>query len=264
MKSEERHRLKENELADFLKDELESIRRLWHRHGTLVLSVVLLVLAALAGGSWMINNSSKQRSYRASQLQNLIAKSSSLQERAVMDTIANGLAMGSYTTSVNEIVGELDGLYRKENNSSVGMMALMQQAEALRSKLFFADSEISTSEKENLCSKAEELYKKIKKQFPGQPQAVGTAKFGLALVAEERGQWEEARKLYQEISQDNKLEGTAFPLMASKRLGVLDDFKQPVTFAPAPKPDPSVTPETGSLGSVTDPCDNASPEEKVN
>lgn len=236
MKSEERRKLKENELAEFFGDELEFLRRHWQKHGTLVLAVVLLLLAIIIGGSWMIREMKRSEQMRASRLQNLIVKSSKLQHDAAgQQSEAAAPLMGSYATSASTLVSDLGELYEQKKDSPVGMMALMQQAEAVRSELFFADSKISDTEKETLCSRAETLYNKIKNQYPSQPQAVGTAKFGLALLAEERGQWDEAARLYQEISRDSQLEGTAFPLMASKRLHVLDDFKNTVEFVPVPK-----------------------------
>ena len=51
---------------------------------------------------------------------------------------------------------------------------------------------------ENLCNEATQAYQEVLKRFPIDPFAI-RAKFGIANCAEEMGNFDEAKKLYQEL-----------------------------------------------------------------
>ena len=63
-----------------------------------------------------------------------------------------------------------------------------------------------------------------------------TARFGLALLAEDRGKWDQAKQIYETITDDKEgqLAGTTLPFHAQKRLNLLDGINQPIVFPEAP------------------------------
>ena len=91
---------------------------------------------------------------------------------------------------------------------------------------------------------------------------------GLALIAEERSQWDVAEQRYQEILSlaDGVLAGTVYPHVAAGRLKALPDIREPIEFPvgvgfagssvagyaqPGPIVEPSLTDEAGSGAEAT-------------
>ena len=69
----------------------------------------------------------------------------------------------------------------------------------------------------------------ILKQFPGEPAAVADARFGLAAVAEDRGDFDAAAEQYKAVATDK----SAVPMHkteAERRLKLLPDLRNPVRF----------------------------------
>ena len=96
--------------------------------------------------------------------------------------------------------------------------------------------------KEQLHSGAEESYNGVLNQYPDQTAAVVGARFGLAAVAENRGNWDEAKKHYQAIA-DNEQLAQAYRGQAKLRLERAPDWSQPVLIV-----EPTSQPATDRTG----------------
>ena len=269
MKAEERHQLKTNELAEWLGD----LPELWRKHGSKITTWGGVALIIIAAGLWLLNTRSKAAMLRGEELQNLasrveLARMTATQQVQAREQgqedqplVTEGYEIGSVAKSLGEIARESAG-------SATGMLALIQQAEALRSELLLSDAVTTMEERETVCGEAEALYKQALADYPQSGFAVGTARVGLALIAEERSQWDVAEQRYQEIVSlaDGVLAGTVYPQLAAARLKALPDIREPiefpqgVTFAgsppagyqePAPMVAPSVPSEEGSSAEAT-------------
>ena len=95
---------------------------------------------------------------------------------------------------------------------------------------------MSPTDKEQLCEEAETIYERIKQRYPGNATAVGMASFGLGLLAEERGEQDKAKEIYEGIvsEEEGLLAGTVYPIQAQKRLKVLDEVVCTIEFPAAP------------------------------
>jgi hypothetical protein len=70
------------------------------------------------------------------------------------------------------------------------------------------------------------------------------AQFGLGLSEEELGNFDKAAEIYRTIAQKPEYAGTVAQAAADYRLKIMDDFKTPVAFTPAPpRPEVSLTPQ---------------------
>ena len=71
----------------------------------------------------------------------------------------------------------------------------------------------------------------------------------MALIAEELGEWDEARKIYEHIIADPDAEfaGTIFPKQAQRRLDIMDEISRPMEFSPPPPPVEEPSPTEFSL-----------------
>jgi len=92
-----------------------------------------------------------------------------------------------------------------------------------------------------LIDHAEKAYQRVVNEFANRPLDVAVARFGLAAIAEERGQFGQAKGIYEELS---RLEGAdVLPMvnLAKVKLKEVDRYAEPVTFA-SPPPPPTTQP----------------------
>lgn len=88
---------------------------------------------------------------------------------------------------------------------------------------------------------AQQEYQSILKDYPEQQPAVISAKFGLAAIAENRQQWSEAQKYYDELSQGADT-APAYKDLAQERAKLMVEAQKPVYLAstqPATQPAPT-------------------------
>jgi len=233
MKAKERHKLKSNDLVDNLREIGEYLQK----HGNRILTVVAVALILAGGGLWFYKSKAKARSMHLTQLQNLMVQADVLQATAAGNARDPQQFSLNSAYNIDRVVGSLGELAQEEAGTPVSRLALLQQAENLRSELLFSNRAVSEQERSQLCEKAEQIYQRILTEHPQDIVSVTSAKMGLACIAEELGHWDKARQIYQEISaggKEDRLAGTVFPLQASKRLELLDKISVPIEFPPAP------------------------------
>jgi hypothetical protein len=83
-----------------------------------------------------------------------------------------------------------------------------------------------------LLSGAEAAYQQVIIAYPQQHFSASTAHFGLAAIAEDRHDWDAARKQYQAILDDADA-GAIFQDVARQMLKSVDDLEHPPVIAPA-------------------------------
>ena len=96
--------------------------------------------------------------------------------------------------------------------------------------------------KEQLLQGAEDSYTAVLNEYPEEAAAVVGARFGLAAVAENGGNWDEARKHYQAVA-DNERLAQAYRGQAKLRLDRAPDWSQPVLLV-----EPTSQPSTDRTG----------------
>ncbi len=241
MRAEERHRLKTNELAQKLSELPEYLRK----HSKIIsVGIVVLVAVGVVGSFWW---SARKKSYsrRNEELQGLFPQVVQIQD-SVAKAAQDPKTQSETTYNISSLLGALGNLSSEAQGTPVGMMALMQQADLERSELYYTHRQLSDQEREKIYRTSESLYQQILKQYGQHAQAMGMAKLGLALLAEDRGDWDKAKKTYDEIlaEKDGKLTGTTFPLLAKRRLRMIDDIDIPIEFPYIePKPEEPKGPE---------------------
>src|SRR5262249_45870497 len=77
-------------------------------------------------------------------------------------------------------------------------------------------------------------YRQVIDQFGSDSTAAISARFGLAILAEDKGDYTEARQTYQSILSSPVAKDTPFELQAQYRLDHLGKVKTPAAFPPAP------------------------------
>ena len=234
MKAEERHKLKSNELADSIKE----LSEFFNRHSAKLLTGVIVILILAAAVLWRQKNKAESQYERIYLLQNLIAQSNQLQYRAAQQARVQPEenTTGEFLYNVEPQAGLLAELAQMEIGSPVGITALLQQAQNLRSQLLYSDRTMSEQEQLDLSRRTEVIYKRVIDECPEQAVVTATARLGLALLAEDRGQWDQAKQIYETIADDkeDQLAGTVLPFHARKRLNLLDGIGRPIVFPESP------------------------------
>jgi len=233
MKAERRHQLKTNELAESLGELPQYLRD----HGAKIVTVAIVVLAAVVAAYWFFGSRKKALSARHAAVQEQIVQLD-LAQLTMAGQAARRLKgeademFGTAPYDTDDLAKRLQAIAQEAPQTATGMLALIYQAEAVRSQLLFTERTLSLGEREQLCKEATDLYNDLLAEYPNDTTAVGMGKMGLALLAEEQGQWDSARQRYEEIVTlgQETLAGTVFPRQAARRLAMLDKISERIEF----------------------------------
>jgi len=115
---------------------------------------------------------------------------------------------------------------------------MLEEAEILMSKLHFSTDSLDQAARSSILDRAAEIYQNVSKNAGANKMASGMAMMGLALIAENREEWDKARTLYKELADDNdqKWTGTPYLIQATLRLPKLDEWEESIVFSPQSEP----------------------------
>lgn len=226
MKSDHRHELKTNELAEWL-----SHLPQWTKENlTTIIMVCVVVIVGIGIYTWRVYNVSVVR----------------VRERAEFTTLINQLAGAKMqilqaqdqqrdsSFMLLQPAKGLETFAQNTKNDRMAALALIKRAEALRAEVHYGNVE-----KEYFTSQinlAKNSYTEALQRCPDEPSLAAAAKFGLGLCEEELGSFEQARQIYQEIVANPDFEPTVAVVQAKHRLATMADYTQEIVFGPAPKP----------------------------
>lgn len=246
MRAEERHKLKTNELAESLSELPDYLRQ----HGNKILTGVIIILVLVLGFFWWRNAQASAREENIARLNDLLAQKMLLQGLSVQQAqVEKKGDEQNLPYDAANLVSGFKAVAEKAAESPMALIAMKEQAEALRSQLLYSSQPITDEQRKTLCTQAEGIYEQMKNGFPNSSQALGIANLGLALLAEEQGNWDKAREIYQQMVADGetRLAGTMYPVQAQLRLKRIDEISQPIEFplpsiAPAVPNEPAAAP----------------------
>ena len=232
MKAEERHRLKHNALADALGDMPSFIKEQGPRVGVIILVFVILI------SGWSIGKGllqSKERE-RFDELVSVIGLTRSYQLAAAQASQSGELPeTDEISQNALSLSGQLDGL--ADVDKGVRRMALLEKAKVLRSQLAFTTQQTEAQQDEAILSDLKGIYQQLADENPDSPMIQGLAQMGLGVIAEDRGEMEQARLIYEQVvGQAEKYEGTLYPLQARVRLSQMEQWSAPISFGQATEP----------------------------
>ncbi len=231
MKSDHRHELKTNELAEWL-----SHLPQWTKENlSTIIMVCVVIIAGLGIYSWRVYNVNVVR----------------VQERAEFTTRINQLAGAKMQILQNQgrdssfmLLQPAKGLEtfaQSTKNDRMAALALIKRAEALRAEVLYGNVEEQYFTTQT--NEAKNSYTEALQRCPDEPSLAAAAKFGLGLCEEELGNVEQARQIYQDITGNPDFEPTVAATQAKRRLATMSDYQQEIVFGPAPKPTAASQPE---------------------
>jgi tetratricopeptide (TPR) repeat protein len=237
MKSEHRRQLKTNELADWIVNFPQ-----WARENTTMIIYISVLIVVVAGVYfWKIYEKRMVSDREQLELTNFIAGISQSKTQ-ILQAQEQGID-ASYT--LIQAADNLQNIAQNTKEEQIAAMALIKRAEALRMELHYRLGNISSGDLTAQINRAKDSYTKAIEKSSTNPSLMATAKLGLGLCEEELGNFEQARQIYSEITENTDFEGTVAAAQAQQRLHTMADYQQKVTFKPSPKraPAESIQPE---------------------
>ena len=226
MKSDHRHELKTNELAEWLGNLPD-----WTRENLYTIILVVVLLGAAAGVYfWRISNRGSAQAGQRVEFTGLLNQVSGGKMQ-----IAQAQAQGKdQSFMLLQPAKNLETFAERTGNDRMAALALIKRAEALRAELHYG-----TEQKDYLVSQtnlAKASYTEALKKCPNDPSLAAAAKFGLGLCEEELGNFEQAGQIYQEVAANPDFEATVAAVQAKRRLAAMADYRREVVFKPRPTP----------------------------
>jgi len=238
MKSDHRHELKTNELADWLTHLPE-----WAQENRTTLIGAGVVVVLLIGVYFV-------RFYRMDadvrhhvRLTNLVTQVPA-QKRVIAQAASQGT---DQSITLLPVAQDLEDFAKGVGNSRLGTLALIKRGEALRAELHYRLTEPSPEEVAKQIAQARSSYEKALEQASSNPVLAALAEFGLGLCDEELGHFDKAKAAYQAVAENPDYAGTATQAAAAHRLKTMDDFQGAVVFKPAPQPAPAAAASTPTI-----------------
>ncbi|HUV66143.1 MAG TPA: hypothetical protein VMW24_19780 [Sedimentisphaerales bacterium] len=249
MKSDHRHELKTNELAEWLGN-LPN----WTKENLYTIILVVVLLGAAAGlYFWRIYNRGSTQARQRVEFTGLLNQVSGGKMQ-----IAQAQAQGrDQSFMLLQPAKNLETFAERAGNGRMAALALIKRAEALRAELHYG-----TVQKDYLVSQtnlAKASYTEALKRCPDDPSLAAAATFGLGLCEEELGNFEQARQTYQEVTANPDFEATVAAVQAKRRLATMADYQRAVVFPPKPAPPAAAAEPNDIVKIATGPAVQISP-----
>lgn len=229
MKSEHRHELKTNELAEWL----GNLPR-WTKDNLVTIICVSIFIAVLAGvylwRGYSKNVVQVRQRNEFTSLLNQVA-------RAKMAIRQGQERQQDLSFELLQPAKGLEAFAQTTKNDGMAALALIKRAQALRAELHYgtADQKYLTDQ----IAKARDSYTRALERSAGDNSLAAAAQFGLGLCDEELGEFDEAQQIYKDIVANADYEGIVTVAQAQRRLRTMAGHKDKIAFKPNPNPTPA-------------------------
>ena len=243
MKSDHRHELKTNELADWIMHFPEWASE--NRSSLVAAAAVILVALLVYFVSFYRKDVVSARNQ--TRLTNLVTQVPQQITRVASAATQNNDE--SYILVQTE--QDLQDFAQKSSSNDMAALALIQRGAAVRAEVHYRLTEISRDDLVKQIEKAQASYQQALDRKPSSPTLAAAARYGLGLCEEELGNFDKAGEIYREVAQKSDYAGTIAQAAAAYRLKIMPDYKTAVVFQPAPPkpvqpPAPTVQIQPGS------------------
>ena len=225
MKSEHRHELQTNELAEFISQLPEYLKK----NAKSIIAIVLIIAGII---SWPMLNKKKAASLANERIEttNLITQL----ERSKAESQNAGPAdfSGAFIVSASA----LEKAAEQARNETTRALALIKRGEAFRTDLHYKTEQVELEVVASHIKQARDAYKEAIIAAKGHKTLTAMANFGLGLCAEEVGEYGKAAEIYKAIAANADFAGTVYPPRAEHRLAIMGDHTDKFVFAKAPEP----------------------------
>ncbi|MDD5064621.1 MAG: hypothetical protein PHQ35_07700 [Phycisphaerae bacterium] len=227
MKAEHRHELKTNELAEWLINFPQWVKK----NATTIIYASVIIVVAAGIYFWKVYE------------KRVVANREQLEFTNFVSQIAQGKtqiiqaqAQGIDTAyALIQAADNLQNIAQNARNEQMAALSLIKEAETRRMELHYRFGNISRQDLEAQINRAKDTYTKAIEKSSANPSLMAMAKLGVGLCEEELGYYGQAEQIYSEITANPDFEGTIAAAQAKQRLLTMLDYQQQVVFLPAPK-----------------------------
>ena len=229
MKSEHRHELKTNELAEWLGNLPQ-----WTKENLVTIICVSAFIVVLAGVYlWRGYNKNVVQVRERNEFTRLLNQVSA----AKMQIIQGQEQQRDLSFELLKPAKGLETFAQTTKNDGMAALALIKRAQALRAELHYGTVEEDYLKTQ--LGKAQDSYTQALERSTGDSSFAAAAEFGLGLCAEELGDFEKAQQMYRDIVANADYEGTVTIAQAQRRLRTMADYREKIAFKPNPNPKPT-------------------------
>ena len=227
MKSEHRHELKSNELADWLSNLPQ-----WAKENLSSIIMVVAIIVIFASYFGWKSISTNVKSTEHEEFTTMVDDVLGLKAQIVNQQMSRQGSDMSYIL-LNK-ASDLERYAGTTSDKNIAALSLVKAGDSIRSELQYRNEIVSEKELVEEINKAKKDYTEAIAKKPSDKTIEGLAEFGLGLCAEELNNFEEARKIYSAILGDPGYAGTILISKAKLRLEIMDDYKNNIVFQNAP------------------------------
>lgn len=224
MKSERRHELATNELADWIVNFPQ-----WLRDNKTTVIVGTIVVIGLIAYTIFFYNVQGRKGQEKNTKATAILEQLNWQKNTVLQGKSEGLGVSDMFLST---AGSLATEASESGNKNFSALAMIKRAEALRSELHYRPTIAEADVQVYQLGQAKKLYEEALAKTDI-PMISAMAEYGIGLCLEDAGDFDGAKAIYQKIADANQYQGTSFAERAKQRVETFDDYKGSFVFAKA-------------------------------
>lgn len=233
MKSDHRHDLKTNELAEWIANLPQWTRE--NRRMVIYVSVVAVLVAGSAFWYWRKKNVGSVQ--EQIEFTSLISR---LSQNKMQILMAQPRGVDTSYMLIETALA-LETAAEGAKDDQMAALALIKRAEALRAGLHYRQQTVSQADVRTAINGAKTAYSRALEKAATNPTLTAMARFGLGLCEEEVGNFDGAQQIYRDIIANGDFEGTTTVAKAKQRLETMADYKQKIVFRASPKPKQPLT-----------------------
>jgi hypothetical protein len=228
MKSEHRHELKTNELAEWIANFPQ-----WFQENMMTVIIGVVIVAGLIvytvfyyhreGRIWNEKDARTASMLDQLSMQKQTAAQGKQQGLGVSDLFLNS------ASALQTAAGETE-------NPILSGLAMIKRAESLRTELQYRPQMPEPDVRKYQDEQAKKAYEDALAKVKGDPTVSAMAEYGIALCLEDMGDFAGAKTLYNKIAENPEYKGTLYPARAKLRAQTLVDNESKVVFAKSEKP----------------------------
>lgn len=223
MKSERRHELATNELADWI----THFPQWFEENKTTVIVGAVIAVGLIAYTIFFYSRESKvgeqKQEMAAAMLEQL-----GWERQTVLQGKVQGMGVSDIFLNT---AGSLSSVAEETDNQFLSALALIKKAEALRTELHYRPVPAEADVQKYQLEQAKTIYQQALTKAKGNRSLSAMAEYGTALCLEDMGDFDGAKKLYEKIADSAEYQGSSFETRAKFRAETMDDYKQKVYFA---------------------------------
>ncbi len=228
MKSEHRHDLKTNELAEWLINFPQWARK----NRTVIIYVSIVAIFAAVAFYWKRHQTKVIIPREQIDFTNAITPLPQNKMQIVQAQLQG------FDTSYNLITfsKNLRAIAQNTKNDTIAALAFIKSAHILRTELHYRLETVSEQDVKTQIDEAKVYYNNAIEKSSANPSLTAMAKLGLGLCEEELANFAGAEQIYRDITENPLFESTVAAAQAKQRLDTMADYQKKITFRPSPVP----------------------------